>query len=182
MPNVLRSCGKDTIRALKTAPDTASSNVKAGEAAAVAATMAGALCHPAPLAPYRTRYGSGCRSSGSDTLEICRISPRQSYSIELRKSTCRPISCRAAVSQTNDVEAATEVIKSAVKHGVKGGEVAGAIEAVVLENDGRITKEVEEFLHAVGKDRLEKVTHLQLPRINDSSLRKRRNNAERYAL
>ena len=86
------------------------------------------------------------------------------------------------MSQTNDVEAATEVIKSAVKHGVKGGEVAGAIEAVVLENDGRITKEVEEFLHAVGKDRLEKVTHLQLPRINDSSLRKRLNNAERYAL
>ena len=66
--------------------------------------------------------------------------------------------CRAAASRTNDVEIAVEVKKSAVKHGGKDGEIAEAIKAIVPGNDGRITKEVERLLHAVGKDRLEKVT------------------------
>ena len=70
------------------------------------------------------------------------------------------IVCRPAVSGAKEVETAVEVIRTAVKGGVNDGDVAEAIEAVVIENDGRITKEVEQFLHAVGKDRLQKVTHV----------------------
>ena len=126
--------------------------------AALAAIMVGALCHPAPAPPYRTSYGSTCRSSGANNLEICRVSPRQFNSLDRIKSTCRLVGCRAAVSRTNDVGIAVEVTKSAVKLGVKDGEVAEAIKAIVPGSDGRITKEVERLLQAVGKDRLEKVT------------------------
>ena len=115
--------------------------------------MVGALCHPAPLPPY----GSTCRL-GASNLEIRRNSPRQFTSVDRITSTCRLVGCRAAASRTNDAEIAVEVVKSAVKRGGKDGDVADAIKAIVPANDGRITKEVERLLHAVGKDRLEKVT------------------------